>query len=189
MSSEAGNYSVETPPTQKDAEDKTEPRKPEGSAEDSSFKKAAQKALTSVAISQAKATKAETKKIWALEEQAEATTRAAVALEDIAKTLNQLMQAVTEGFMLVGASMRDTVPSASDADKEKRELAGHLALAELELSTRTRNCLNREGLQFLQELTLRGARDLLDIRSFGKRSLYEIREKLAQYGLSLLGEE
>ena len=51
------------------------------------------------------------------------------------------------------------------------------------------NCLQQENIRTLGELAQKRASDLLAIKNFGKKSLYEIREKLAQYGLSLKDDE
>ena len=57
--------------------------------------------------------------------------------------------------------------------------------AALDLSRRTRNCLEREGLVTLRDLTSRSTGDLLDIRNFGARSLDEVTHALRRIGLWL----
>jgi len=64
-----------------------------------------------------------------------------------------------------------------------------IPIKELEFSVRSLNCLQQENIRTLGELAQKRASDLLAIKNFGKKSLYEIREKLAQYGLSLKDEE
>lgn len=60
---------------------------------------------------------------------------------------------------------------------------------ELDFSVRTYNCLKRAGISSVRDLVHRTQSELMSIRNFGKRSLYEVREKLAQLGLTLRGEE
>lgn len=60
---------------------------------------------------------------------------------------------------------------------------------ELEFSVRSRNCLKRANIKTLGQLTDMSADDLLSIKNFGRKSLYEIRDKLKQFNLSLKGEE
>lgn len=56
---------------------------------------------------------------------------------------------------------------------------------QLNLSVRTMNCLRRGGIVTVGELTVKSERDLLTLRNFGQKSLNEIKDKLAEMGLSL----
>ena len=58
-------------------------------------------------------------------------------------------------------------------------------VADLELSERTRMCLEREEIKTIGELASRTAEELLAIRNFGRTSLAEVTEKLAGLGLRL----
>ncbi len=64
-----------------------------------------------------------------------------------------------------------------------------IPIKELEFSVRSLNCLQQENIRTLGELATKNASDLLVIKNFGKKSLYEIRDKLAQYNLNLKDEE
>ena len=72
---------------------------------------------------------------------------------------------------------------------EERMKALDIPIKDLEFSVRSRNCLEQENMRTLGELACKRASELLAIKNFGKKSLYEVREKLAQYGLSLKDEE
>ena len=73
-------------------------------------------------------------------------------------------------------------PSPVDA-----QLAADLALPieDLNLTVRSYNCLKREGIHTVGELNARSEADLLDIRNFGQKSIDEVKDKLAELGLSL----
>lgn len=58
-------------------------------------------------------------------------------------------------------------------------------IEELNLPSRSYNCLKREGIHTVGELVVRSEADLLDIRNFGAKSIGDIKEKLAELGLSL----
>ena len=75
-------------------------------------------------------------------------------------------------------------PSSTD-----EALAADMALPieELGLTIRSYNCLKREGINKVGELVARSESDLLDIRNFGSKSVIEVKEKLAELGLSLKG--
>lgn len=56
---------------------------------------------------------------------------------------------------------------------------------ELELSVRSSNCLKNANIRTIGELTKRTEDDIAKTRNFGKKSLTEIKEKLAEWSLSL----
>lgn len=64
-----------------------------------------------------------------------------------------------------------------------------ILIKDLEFTVRSRNCLKKAGVNSLGDLINRKASDLLEIKNFGKKSLKEIREKLAQFNLVLPGDE
>ncbi len=60
-----------------------------------------------------------------------------------------------------------------------------MTIDELELSVRAHNCLEAEEIQTVGDIVTMTPAELLRLRNFGKRSLKEIEEKLANLGLSL----
>ncbi len=58
-------------------------------------------------------------------------------------------------------------------------------ISDLELSVRSRKCLQRLGLSTLGELAMRSESELLTTKNFGMTSLTEIKRQLAIHGLSL----
>jgi DNA-directed RNA polymerase subunit alpha len=82
----------------------------------------------------------------------------------------------------VDAEGIDMGPTAVDT-----ALAADLALPieELQLTVRSYNCLMRERIHTVAELTSRSEADLMDIRNFGSKSIDEIKAKLASMGLAL----
>lgn len=74
-----------------------------------------------------------------------------------------------------------------DLDNMSDELANvpDIRIEELDFSQRTFNCLRRAGLVNLRALAIATESDLTSIRGFGKKSLVEVREKLAEHGLEL----
>jgi DNA-directed RNA polymerase subunit alpha len=61
-------------------------------------------------------------------------------------------------------------------------------VADLNLSVRARKCMTRLNINTLGELIQRSADELLESKNFGMTSLTEVREKLAQFGLTLRGD-
>jgi DNA-directed RNA polymerase subunit alpha len=62
-------------------------------------------------------------------------------------------------------------------------------IEELELGVRSYNCLKREGIQTVGDLVSKTEAELLNIPNFGKKSIDEVKDKLAERGLSLRGDE
>ena len=60
-----------------------------------------------------------------------------------------------------------------------------LAIEELDLSERPRNCLKRAQVNTVGELVNKTEEDLLAITNFGQKSLDEVLQKLDERGLSL----
>jgi DNA-directed RNA polymerase subunit alpha len=58
-------------------------------------------------------------------------------------------------------------------------------VSNLELSVRSRNCMNRLGIKVVGDLTSRSEQELLSAKNFGETSLNEIKTRLAELGLGL----
>ena len=59
----------------------------------------------------------------------------------------------------------------------------------MELSPRTLNCLKRAQINRVGEVLEMSDDDLLKIRNFGEKSLFELHEKLAEHGITSGGRE
>jgi DNA-directed RNA polymerase subunit alpha len=70
-------------------------------------------------------------------------------------------------------------------EEEKLKDVLETPVDELELSIRSNNCLKNANINTLGDLVQRTEDEMLETRNFGQKSLEEIREKLAEYGLSL----
>ena len=72
-------------------------------------------------------------------------------------------------------------------DAEREELRKKLAMSvnEIELSVRAANCLNNANLTTVGQLAQKTEAEMLKYRNFGKKSLNEIKQKLADLSLSL----
>ncbi|MBW2544376.1 MAG: DNA-directed RNA polymerase subunit alpha [Deltaproteobacteria bacterium] len=56
---------------------------------------------------------------------------------------------------------------------------------DLELSVRSANCLKNAGIQYIGELVQKTEAEMLKTKNFGRKSLNEIKDMLAEMGLSL----
>jgi len=61
-------------------------------------------------------------------------------------------------------------------------------IEELELGVRSYNCLKRVGIETIGDLVTKTENELASIPNFGKKSIEEVKETLAQHGLRLRGD-
>ena len=74
--------------------------------------------------------------------------------------------------------------------EEKQEIKGteeilFNTIEEMDLSARSLNCLRKASIEYAGDLIQKSEDDLLNLENFGKRSLFEIRERLEEMGLGL----
>jgi DNA-directed RNA polymerase subunit alpha len=62
-------------------------------------------------------------------------------------------------------------------------------IADLSLSVRAGNCLEAENIDTIGDLLQKSQEELLQLRNFGRTSLLEVKEKLAELGLRLKGDD
>src|SRR6266540_960127 len=72
-----------------------------------------------------------------------------------------------------------------DDEKAKLKKLLNMSVNEIELSVRAANCLNNANITTVGQLAMKTEAEMLKYRNFGKKSLNEIKEKLATLGLSL----
>lgn len=69
-------------------------------------------------------------------------------------------------------------------EEEQKDRVLDMPIEELDLSVRSYNCLKRAGIDTVQELVRKTEDDMMKVRNLGKKSLQEVKEKLAALGLS-----
>ncbi len=79
----------------------------------------------------------------------------------------------------------EPMTAASDEDREKLNDNLWRTVDELELSVRSANCLANANIKYIGELVQRSETEMLKTKNFGRKSLKEIKEILAEMGLSL----
>jgi len=76
-------------------------------------------------------------------------------------------------------------PDKQDDDKARQRKLLNMSVNEIELSVRAANCLNNANITTVGQLAMKSEAEMLKYRNFGKKSLNEIKEKLAALGLAL----
>src|SRR6185437_9561381 len=79
----------------------------------------------------------------------------------------------------------EEVVDKQDEEKSKLKKLLNMSVNEIELSVRAANCLNNANITTVGQLAMKTESEMLKYRNFGKKSLNEIKEKLAALGLTL----
>ena len=113
-----------------------------------------------------------------------------MALVEAAKIMRKHLNPFVEYFQPGEELGAEAVPVAEEAagtEEYVSELERKLAMpiSSLELSVRAANCLEVENIMTVGQLVRLSEENLLNMRSFGKTSLREIKRKLADLGLSI----
>jgi len=97
------------------------------------------------------------------------------------KHLNPFVQYTELGPMVLSEAIAAPGGGADQAIEAKL----NMPLSELSLSVRATNCLESESIMTIRDLVVMTEDQLLDVRNFGETTLIEIRDKLADLGLTL----
>jgi DNA-directed RNA polymerase subunit alpha len=92
-------------------------------------------------------------------------------------------------FKNLSARVRDEASEEEVGEKTEVEKALEMPIEELELSMRSFNCLKRAGINTVGELIQKTEEEISKVRNMGKKSLEEVRNKLAEMGLAFRPEE
>ncbi len=103
-------------------------------------------------------------------------------------SLNEIKAMLEQKNLRIGEA---AIPSETPVFRPLPAVSGdppvdlHRSVSELELSVRSRKCLQRLGITTLEELCRRSEAELMSTKNFGQTSLVEIQGQLARCGLSL----
>lgn len=101
------------------------------------------------------------------------------ALSHAAQVLGQYSQTIAS-FSRADASL-DLLPSPTTGDDGIPPDVYDTPIEELDLTTRTSNCLRRADITKVGQLLQMNEKDLLAVRNLGSKSIDEIREKLVEH--------
>lgn len=111
-------------------------------------------------------------------------TTGAVLPED---ALAHAAKILREQFLVFLNFEEDEKSVEDDRPEREPEINENLyrSVSELELSVRSANCLKNADIKYIGELVQRSEADMLKTKNFGRKSLNEIKEILADMGLGL----
>jgi DNA-directed RNA polymerase subunit alpha len=114
----------------------------------------------------------------------EVWTNGAVAPVDAVALASKLIK----DHLAIFINFEETEESGEkEIDKEREKLNENLnrSVEELELSVRSYNCLKNAEIRTIRDLVQKTEAEMLKTKNFGRKSLNEIKEILAEMGLSL----
>jgi len=76
-----------------------------------------------------------------------------------------------------------------EKEEDQKEKVLEMTIEELDLSVRSYNCLKRAGINTVQELSNKTEEDMMKVRNLGRKSLEEVKTKLADLGLGLRDDD
>ncbi len=79
----------------------------------------------------------------------------------------------------------DALEIMVEKEEDQKEKAMEMTIEELELSVRSFNCLKRASINTVEELTEKTEDEMMKVRNLGKKSLEEVKIKLAELNLFL----
>lgn len=91
-------------------------------------------------------------------------------------------------FQDLGTSTESILSTEDPATDEEADPSGgvlSMTIDDLDLSVRSHNCLKRAGINTVSDLVQKTEEDMMKVRNLGRKSLDEVKKKLADLGLSL----
>ncbi len=105
------------------------------------------------------------------------------AAKILRKHLNPFVQYFELGAGMAAAELRTDGPAIAVNEELRKKL--EMPISSLDLGVRAMNCLEAAKIGTIGELVRQTESALLQLRSFGKTSLMEVKKKLTEHGLSL----
>lgn len=112
----------------------------------------------------------------------EITTNGSIQPSEALAMAAQILVHHFERFTALNKDAQKYSLDKEEAKPEENKLQGML-IEELDLSVRSNNCLKRAGITTVMELTQKSEDEMMKVRNLGKKSLKEVKEKLAAIGL------
>ena len=112
----------------------------------------------------------------------EVTTNGSIKPHEAVAMAAQLLVAHFSEFTKLDEVVTSYKLVKEEVKQEENKYQGML-IEELDMSVRSNNCLKRAGISTVMELTQKSEDEMMKVRNLGKKSLKEVKEKLASIGL------
>ena len=118
----------------------------------------------------------------------EVETNGTISARDIVSLSGKVLQDHITIFVdLCEAMGKMNILVSAEEDSKTKIL--DMPIEEMELSVRSYNCLKRANINTIEDLIQKTREDMLKVRNLGLKSIEEVQEKLAEYGLSFRESE
>ncbi len=114
----------------------------------------------------------------------EVSTNGAVRPDDAVGFAAKILKEQLNIFISFDETVDAEIPEVQEPEEEFNKNLLR-SVDELELSVRSANCLQNANIRYIYELVQRTEAEMLKTKNFGRKSLNEIKEILAEMGLSL----
>ncbi len=114
----------------------------------------------------------------------EVWTNGSIAPDEAVSQAARILTEHLNLFAQLTTGEADVALPAEKADPARNRVLD-MTIEELDLSVRSYNCLKRAGINTVEELIRKTEEDMMKVRNLGKKSLQEVKEKLAALNLSL----
>ncbi len=117
----------------------------------------------------------------------EVTTDGRITPDDAMKVSAAVLRHHLDVFVDYDKNVVEFEDTEAQVDQEREHLVKvlNMSVNEIELSVRAANCLNNANITTVGQLAQKSEAEMLKYRNFGKKSLNEIKAKLAELGLGL----
>lgn len=115
-------------------------------------------------------------------------TNGSITPEEAVRESAKILSRHIEMFVRIGEQV-EIGGAASERKDEVDAQVLDMSLDDLELSARSLNCLKKASIKTVGELLSYSRADLMKLENFGAKSLDEVKEKLAEYKLTLKESE
>ncbi|HOB23118.1 MAG TPA: DNA-directed RNA polymerase subunit alpha C-terminal domain-containing protein, partial [Bacillota bacterium] len=85
--------------------------------------------------------------------------------------------------------LEESQEEVQEEEEDEMSKILEMPIEELDLSVRSYNCLKRAGINTVEELIKKTEADMMKVRNLGKKSLEEVKNKLASLNLSFRQED
>lgn len=118
----------------------------------------------------------------------EVETNGTITAREIVSLAGKIIQEHISLFVDLCEEMSDlNILVSKEEDKQVKVL--EMPIEEMDLSVRSYNCLKRANINTVDDLIKKSKSDMLKVRNLGLKSIEEVIQKLATYGLSLRSDE
>ena len=118
----------------------------------------------------------------------EVWTNGTVKPDDAVSLAAKIMNELLVLFIDLSEEAKNTDVIVEKEENQKEKVL-EMTIEELDLSVRSYNCLKRAGINTVEDLSNKSEEDMMKVRNLGRKSLDEVIQKLASYGLALREQE